>query len=106
MLVLWPLGRCRPISAATCVLPGATWHELQNGLQIIASCTGLGGAWERLSCEVKPAATSSSRELLHKWHRHNEFRSCSCVALESLRDIRTFGRMSQGRPHVGWGGVG
>lgn len=72
----------------------------------MVSCAGLGGAWERLSCEVNPAATSSSVELLNKWHRHTEFRSCSCVAWEPLRDVRKFVRMSQGRPHVGWGGVG
>lgn len=62
-LVLGPLRRgfgCRPRSAAAaCALPRATWYELQSGLQLVATFSGLGGAWERLSCGPRPAPTSA-----------------------------------------------
>ena len=52
-------GRCRPRSAATCVLPGATHHELQSNLQMAATFTGLGDVLEGPSCKLSPAATSA-----------------------------------------------
>lgn len=58
MLALEPLGRCRPRSAS-CALPGATWFEVQNDLQLFSSCAGLGGAWERVNCEPALAAASA-----------------------------------------------
>lgn len=36
-------------------LPGATSYELQSDLHVV-SCTGLEGAWERLSCDLRLAA--------------------------------------------------
>ena len=37
-------GWCRPRLATTCVVPGATQHELQGYLQVAGNCVGLGGA--------------------------------------------------------------
>ncbi|XP_045056113.2 solute carrier family 22 member 13 isoform X2 [Desmodus rotundus] len=37
-------GRYRPRSPTACVLPGATWHELQSDLQMATTRAGLGGA--------------------------------------------------------------
>lgn len=34
------------------VLPGDTWHELQNDLQIGTTSAGLGGAQVKPSCET------------------------------------------------------
>ena len=51
--------RCTPRSATTCALPRATQHELQNDLQMAATCTGLGGAQVRLSCKPRPATTDA-----------------------------------------------
>ena len=44
-----PPGRCRPRSAASCALARATQHELQNNLQMAATCAGLEGIWKRPS---------------------------------------------------------
>ena len=49
VLALGPPGTCRPTSVAICVLPGATWHELQSDLQIVATCAGLRDAQARPS---------------------------------------------------------
>ena len=61
--VRWGAGsraswRCRPSSAATCVLPGATQRELQSDLHVAATCAGLGGVRERPSCESRLVAAS------------------------------------------------
>lgn len=47
-------------------VPGATCCELQSVLQMITICAGLKGAWERLSCEPRPAATSTRFEAAQK----------------------------------------
>lgn len=39
----------RPRPASACVLFSVTYYELQVDLQIIVTCSGLGGAWDRLS---------------------------------------------------------
>lgn len=33
---------------------GATWLEQQSDLQLAATEAGLGDAWERLRCELRP----------------------------------------------------
>ena len=43
--------KCRPRSAAACVLPRATQHELQSNLPMAAIYAGIGGAQERSSSE-------------------------------------------------------
>ena len=43
---------CRSGSAITCVLPGATQHDLQSNLQMAATCAGLGVS------QVKPSYES------------------------------------------------
>lgn len=60
---------CRPSSAATCALPMANWYELQSGLQMGATCAGLGGIWERPSEERRLAAASASLGPLSKRYR-------------------------------------
>ena len=55
-LALGPPGRFMPRSAAACVLPRATWHELQSDLLL---CSGLGVAQVRPSYEPRVAAASA-----------------------------------------------
>ena len=55
--VLGPLGRVSGAGQSQ-MLP-VPWFELQKDLQMAATCAVLGGAWERLSCEPRPAATSA-----------------------------------------------
>ena len=43
-LVLGTPRRCRPRLGTACALPGPTYQELQNNLQIAATCAGLGGS--------------------------------------------------------------
>lgn len=62
----------QPGSAAVCVLTGAAWHEPQSNLQISSTLTGLGGPWERLSCELMLVAASTGLELLSKMYRAHE----------------------------------
>ena len=52
-------GKYRPGSPTTCVLLGATWHELQSSVQVAATCAGLGGAQERPNCKPRPTAASA-----------------------------------------------
>lgn len=40
------------------VLAQAAWWELPRDRRSAAACLGLGGAWERLCCDPRPAATS------------------------------------------------
>lgn len=47
--------RFRPRSGSACARPRATQHELQRNLLMVATCVRLGGAWERQSCEPRPA---------------------------------------------------
>lgn len=49
---------CRLSLAGASVLPGDIWYERQSDLQMVASCAGLGGAQERLSCELSLGPTS------------------------------------------------
>lgn len=35
-----------------------TWYGLKSGLQLVSTCTGLGGSWDKLSYELRPAAIS------------------------------------------------
>ena len=45
------------VSCCMCSV-GTTWCELRSDVQI-AVCDGLGGGWERLSCELRLAAASA-----------------------------------------------
>ena len=56
--IFWEGLLCRPRLAAAYALPVATWYVLQSYLQAIATCAGLGGAWERLSCKLRLVSTS------------------------------------------------
>lgn len=56
VLALGLQERYRSRLFATCILPGATQHELQSVLQVDAAYVGLGGAQVRPQCEPKPAA--------------------------------------------------
>ena len=53
------MGRAlvQPKVITACTLPGATLYEIQSDLQMVAICAGLGGAWERLICQPRLAAT-------------------------------------------------
>ena len=55
-----PPGRCLPRSPAIRAPPGATWYELRSDLNMVAYCVGLGGAWEKQSCELRPATATAS----------------------------------------------
>ena len=50
---------CRPRSAPTCVLPGATLHELQSNLKMAATCHGLGGSQAKPNYEPRLAAANA-----------------------------------------------
>lgn len=48
----------RPSSAAACTLPRATGMSYKV-ICVVAACTGLGGAWERLSCKLRLIAANA-----------------------------------------------
>ena len=56
---LVPPERCRQRSATTCVLTGATWHKLQNDLQLTATCARFGGVQISPRCEPRLADVSA-----------------------------------------------
>ena len=39
-------------------LPEATWYKTQSDLQKVATCAGIRGVWERLSCKLRLDAPS------------------------------------------------
>ena len=43
-LVLWPPGMCRPRTATTFAMSGATHDEQQRDLQMAVTCAELGGS--------------------------------------------------------------
>ncbi|KAK1345598.1 hypothetical protein QTO34_008060, partial [Cnephaeus nilssonii] len=59
--------RCRPRSAATCILLWTTWHELQSYLQMAATCAGLGGAQVETPIPEQGLGSSSFQHAL-PWH--------------------------------------
>ena len=54
-----PPMRCMPRLANACILPRATWHELQSSLQMVGTCARLRGALVGASCEPSPVAVSA-----------------------------------------------
>ena len=116
-MVLGPPRRYRPRSAAACSIPGVTQYELQYDLKM-ATCAGLGSAWERPSCKLSPAAVSAVPGTTSQ-----EVWACRgrCILFgvyELLRDFRKIGSMNLDRLFIwtshwkqfGWacklGGVG
>lgn len=72
-LATWDFGEglyCRPSSAASCALPGASWHKLPSDLQTVATCVGLGASKERSSCILKSLVVSAGLGVAQQviWH--------------------------------------
>ena len=55
---------CRPRSTDACALVSYTAYELQSDLQMVVTCAGLGGTWERLNCELRAPALSAELGML------------------------------------------
>ena len=87
--------RFRPRSAAACALSSCTLHELQNNVQMTATCTGLEIAWERPSCKPKQAAPSAKPGATEQEVQGTQRPDAAC-----LKDFRKVGSMSQDRSFV------
>lgn len=61
-----PFGRCRPRLAIARNLSRVTGYKLQSDLQMIATCSENGSAWEKLNCKMRSTAIVPGFGLLSK----------------------------------------
>ena len=54
---------------------------------MIATCSGLGGTWTRLSCEPKPAATSDRFGTIYQEARGTPKPNTACLVFVNIRKI-------------------
>lgn len=74
------------------------WYEPLCDLQMVATCTGLAGGWDRLSSKLMLAATSAGlgAALQEVWDTLKPV----AAFCEPLRDFSKIHSMSQDRPFV------
>lgn len=70
----WEVLCCKTRSSAVFAQPRASWYELQNDLQMVATYAGLGGFSERLSYKLRLTAAITGLGLLSKSYGHAQAR--------------------------------